>query len=651
MLGALLAAFAALGSPPLQVAADHLEAHADARWQATGDVRLTVGEWTVAAESASGTPDAACPTGRTTLGAPRLRGVHGEADADRATVCGDLVEVHRLSLRGPRLRLTAEDATLTRGARFEGTGIVASPCGCADPPWTVSAGRAHGDASTGAWLSWPVLRAGAVPVAAAPAWYVPFARRRSGLLLPRVGWDGEDGFHGELPVFWAFHQSADLTLSPGWRMSRGPSLGGRLRWASAPDESGTVRTRSVLDGDTPRAVFAGDGAATLGGFTLSLSGDVPTDVVALDVLGHGIAERGRDHTRGQAALTAGRADIQIGARAVGLADLRAARATGAAALWGPPENAMPLPEGWLTWRGDLSGTGSIGVDARWARLAGADQTWQRLELGADADAVRWVGPLRARLAGGVHTAILDAGEDGNPAAQRLDGFVGGSAEIAVARRFSAVGHQIGLILEGRVADAGVVQGAPPAFEVVDRPLPSRRVGVTLRQRLLAPTWQARLDLEGGYEARSPVQGAEVPRLRAVVDGRWLGLEGLADAAQSVWGRLRVGRVDGSRVRLGASRLRLAPETPWLRTAGLRTPRALVADTGDLATVLPGGSLALGRFVLDYDAVLDAEAGELLGQDGALQHRGRCDCWSAGLRVSHQRGRDLPDLWATLDLGW
>lgn len=651
MFGALLAAFAALGSPPLHVAADHLEAHADGSWQANGNVRVGADEWAVAAESASGRPDAGCPNGRTTLATPRITGLQATADAERVTLCGDHVEVRHLSLSAPRLRLSAENATLSTAARFDGTGIVASPCGCADPPWTVSAGRAHGSVSTGAWLSWPVLRAGPVPVAAAPVWYVPFARRRSGLLLPRAGWDGEDGFHGELPVFWAFHQSADLTLSPGWRMSRGPSLGGRLRWASAPDESGTVRTRSVLDGDTPRAIFAGDGAATLGGFTLSLSGDVPTDVVALDVLGQGVAERGRDHTRGQAALTAGRADIQIGARAVGLADLRAARAAGAVALWGPPENAMPLPEGWLTWRGDLAGSGSVGVESRWARLAGADQTWQRLELGADADAVRWFGPLRARLAGGVHTAILDAGEDDSPAAQRLDGFVGASTEIAAARRFGAVGHQIGLILEGRVADAGVVQGAPPAFEVVDRPLASRRVGVTLRQRLLGPTWQARLDLEGGYEAESPVQGGEVPRLRTAVDGRWLGLEGLADAAQSVWARLRLGRVDASRVRLGASRLRLAPETPWLRTAGLRTPRALVADTGDLTTLLPGGSLVLGRFVLDYDAVLDAEAGELLGQDGALQHRGRCDCWSAGLRVSHQRGRDLPDLWATLDLGW
>ena len=72
-------------------------------------------------------------------------------------------------------------------------------------------------------------------------------------------------------------------------------------------------------------------------------------------------------------------------------------------------------------------------------------------------------------------------------------------------------------------------------------------------------------------------------------------------------------------------------------------------TGDLATADGGLGLRLGPVELAYDAAVDVDAGQLLGQGGRLGYTSGCECWSARLGVSHEAGRDLPDAWLSLSV--
>jgi hypothetical protein len=132
---------------------------------------------------------------------------HGVATPGRRLA---LLTGRRVTLAGPS-RLTVEDATLTT-------------CDCAQgpSPWSVRATRADvrvGDRAV-VWL--PVVNIMDIPVLALPAWVVPLGNRVTGLLVPEVRF--QDGLWLAQPLYATVGEHADVTVTPGLVLQRGPRL-------------------------------------------------------------------------------------------------------------------------------------------------------------------------------------------------------------------------------------------------------------------------------------------------------------------------------------------------------------------------------------------------------------------------------------------
>ncbi len=629
----MLALLAILLVAPLDVEAGVLEVRPDG-WTASEGVRFHTHGLGLEATRVRGhaTPD--CPSGVIEAeGGVDLRGDSLTGSARRLTVClpsGD-VTLSDLRLRAPRLRLDAATAA-GRGRRWRATTLAATACGCAEPPWRVTARSAQVVAGEGAWVDWPVFWAGPVPIAAAPWGYVPLTRRRTGLLLPRLGWDGEHGPYGSLPFFWALGRSVDLTLAPGYRHGLGPAAGDvALRWAAAPDEDG----RLALGVVGAEGVLTGEGSVPLGPARLAIEGAAATDAAVFEALRPGLTDRTRLHLDG--ALGAAIVGRQLGA---------GARAVSTQSLDGAAGHA-PAPEVWARWSiGDGPATATVDAEARrlWADEGPAVDAF-RGRTAADAEV--WIGPLRLRPHAGLWTDVRgdDAGSE-----SRVAGVVAGTGEVALGRRYGAGVHRVGVRLDGRYARArGRLPGDAARAGATDVFLDSGGGGVTLETAWIRADAHARLGLRQGWEAEAPVEGREDPRLRLQVDLPWAGADAAAAGLHAGWARLRLGRARGAHGRLGWARVRRDADAPWLRPVG-----AAMARLQDGAQTVPGSAeggvtLPLGPARLDYDIAVDAEAGALVGQAGALRWQGRCDCWHASVGVAHQRGRDLPDVWIGVGL--
>lgn len=629
----MLALLAILLVAPLDVEAGVLEVRSDG-WSASEGVRLQTPALSLRATRVQGraTPD--CPSGAVeATGDVALRGGPFVARARRLQVClpsGD-VALEELGLSGPRLRLSAATAA-GRGRRWRATTVDATACGCADPPWRVTARSAEVVAGEGAWVDWPVFWAGAVPIAAAPWGYVPLARRRTGLLLPRVGWDGERGPHAYLPLFWALDRSVDLTLAPGYRHDLGPAAGDlALRWAAAPGEAGRL-TLGVIGAD---GVLAGEGSLPVGPARVAIEGAATTDAEVFRALRPGLTDRTRLHLDGAlgAALVAGQ--LGAGLRAVTVQTLDGASAR------------TPLPEIWLrgsTGRGPATLTLDAEARRLWADVGPAVDAF-RGRTAADAEV--WIGPLRLRPHGAV---LTDVRGDDAATETRLAGVITSTAEVALARRYGVAVHRVGLRLDGRYARArGRVTGDGQPAGATDAFLDSAGGGVTLETAWIRPDANARLGVRQGWEAEAPIEGREDARVRLRVDLPWAAADAAAAGPDAAWARLRLGAAQGVLGRLGWARVRRDADAPWLRPVG-----AVEARLQDGALTVPGSAeagltLPLGPARLDYDVAVDTDQGQLVGQAGALRWQGRCDCWHASVGVGHQRGRDLPDVWIGVGL--
>ena len=80
-----------------------------------------------------------------------------------------------------------------------------------------------------------------LPIFYAPVVSVPLGPRRSGFLLPRLGYSGTDGFTIGVPFYWAISESQDATITGIYRTQRGFELDAQYRYILSPYASGEWR--------------------------------------------------------------------------------------------------------------------------------------------------------------------------------------------------------------------------------------------------------------------------------------------------------------------------------------------------------------------------------------------------------------------------
>lgn len=122
-------------------------------------------------------------------------------------------------------------------------------------------------AFSGAWLC-----VNDVPVIPIPTLTYPLSKRRTGFLIPTVGWDSRFGTHLQESFFWAINPSQDLTVSPFYysslgygsefkyryvldRLSKGQWFVSALKQTELPDVSGANQTGQ--DAQQARALVRG----------------------------------------------------------------------------------------------------------------------------------------------------------------------------------------------------------------------------------------------------------------------------------------------------------------------------------------------------------------------------------------------------------
>lgn len=125
-------------------------------------------------------------------------------------------------------------------------------CECPDPedrdPWRIKAGSAQlevGGYGTARNTTFEIL---GVPVVWLPWMIYPLkTERESGLLFPDLGYSGRNGAEIGLPVFWAAHESVNVTATPGWMSRRGPTADLEVEYVFGERSEGEVSGHFVYD--------------------------------------------------------------------------------------------------------------------------------------------------------------------------------------------------------------------------------------------------------------------------------------------------------------------------------------------------------------------------------------------------------------------
>jgi len=198
------------------------------------------------------------------LGAERLRYDHetglfmaeGDVryqDADlllRADRVDGRLQEDQTELRGVRYQLLAARGN---GAadRIERTGQQShfevfsfSTCDPDDQRWVIQAAQADLDHAEGIGRARDIrLRVGDLTLGWLPYATFPIDdRRRSGLLYPRIGYDGRNGLDYSQPFYWNLAPNYDATLTPRLLARRGLMLGAEFRYLGE-------RSLGTLEGD------------------------------------------------------------------------------------------------------------------------------------------------------------------------------------------------------------------------------------------------------------------------------------------------------------------------------------------------------------------------------------------------------------------
>ena len=123
-------------------------------------------------------------------------------------------------------------------------GTIISSCDCIDPDWSVRTSSADYDTQN-MWIDAynPRIYFKDVPLFYLPYWGFPTdTTRRTGLLLPLIGYSSGEGFYYSQPIFIAPADNYDIELIPQIRTLRGSGIYTHLRYADTPDSMLRVKT-------------------------------------------------------------------------------------------------------------------------------------------------------------------------------------------------------------------------------------------------------------------------------------------------------------------------------------------------------------------------------------------------------------------------
>ncbi|WP_419676136.1 LPS-assembly protein LptD [Aliarcobacter butzleri] len=121
---------------------------------------------------------------------------------------------------------------------------IISSCDCEDPVWSIRASSMDYDTEK-MWINTYNSR---LYVKDVPVFYTPYfgfptdTTRRTGLLIPTIGYSGGEGFRYSQPIFFAPADNYDFELIPQIRTNRGEGAYGIYRYADSPDSMLKIKT-------------------------------------------------------------------------------------------------------------------------------------------------------------------------------------------------------------------------------------------------------------------------------------------------------------------------------------------------------------------------------------------------------------------------
>ena len=219
---------------PVEISADSAEA-SDLDLQAlfSGNVDISQGAQRIQAQQArydhaSGELTA---TGDALLLRPDLRIAANEVHYNLRTGRGDALQAE-YRLPGILARGTAEKAALIDSANSDFSHIDYTTCPPGNSAWKLGANRLQIDTAEGLGTATDArLYFADVPVMYLPILTFPIdERRRSGLLLPSVGYGDRHGFDLRVPYYFNLAPNYDATLAPRLMSKRGIMLDGEFRF-------------------------------------------------------------------------------------------------------------------------------------------------------------------------------------------------------------------------------------------------------------------------------------------------------------------------------------------------------------------------------------------------------------------------------------
>jgi len=130
-------------------------------------------------------------------------------------------------------RLKAERLKRIDDQRFEAEGVIYSACPVDEESWRIRASSAQLDQEEGTLTTTNSrFEVWQIPVLYTP-WSQQPLRRKSGMLMPKIGSGNRRGTEIATPVYLAPHESFDATLTPHWMSARGFMGETELRHASS----------------------------------------------------------------------------------------------------------------------------------------------------------------------------------------------------------------------------------------------------------------------------------------------------------------------------------------------------------------------------------------------------------------------------------